>query len=203
MKLAFDRGNPEGYYNRAVFGMRRHLSWIEGLTTNQYVGGSNPSRRTICILESEPFSVLIFFISQSAPAKQDRSRVFSPVSSFEITLNTFASALRRPWWRRLRWEGLILGRAARFARGREPRGIGVRRSVVDAAEGFVEVAGIGVSLHSGCLRRKDCRAAHVRSVECSTPRLRRGAFVDPQTWPYSRPVRVAPGLPGHKGRVFR
>ena len=27
--------------------MRRYLSWIEGLTTNQYVGGSNPSRRTI------------------------------------------------------------------------------------------------------------------------------------------------------------
>ena len=26
--------------------MRRYLSWIEGLTTNQYVGGSNPSRRT-------------------------------------------------------------------------------------------------------------------------------------------------------------
>ncbi len=26
---------------------RRYLSWIEGLTTNQYVGGSNPSRRTI------------------------------------------------------------------------------------------------------------------------------------------------------------
>lgn len=27
--------------------VRRYLSWIEGLTTNQYVGGSNPSRRTI------------------------------------------------------------------------------------------------------------------------------------------------------------
>ena len=26
--------------------MRRYLSWIEGLTTNQYVGGSNPSGRT-------------------------------------------------------------------------------------------------------------------------------------------------------------
>ena len=26
--------------------MRRYLSWIEGLTTNQDVGGSNPSRRT-------------------------------------------------------------------------------------------------------------------------------------------------------------
>ena len=65
MKLAFDRGNPEGYYNRAVFGMRRYLSWIEGLTTNQYVGGSNPSRRTICILESEPFSVLIFLFRKA------------------------------------------------------------------------------------------------------------------------------------------
>ena len=29
------------------FDVRRYLSWIEGLTTNQYVGGSNPSRRTI------------------------------------------------------------------------------------------------------------------------------------------------------------
>ena len=28
------------------FNVRRYLSWIEGLTTNQYVGGSNPSRRT-------------------------------------------------------------------------------------------------------------------------------------------------------------
>ena len=28
------------------FDVRRYLSWIEGLTTNQYVGGSNPSRRT-------------------------------------------------------------------------------------------------------------------------------------------------------------
>ena len=27
--------------------MRPYLSWIEGLTTNQYVGGSNPSGRTI------------------------------------------------------------------------------------------------------------------------------------------------------------
>ena len=27
--------------------MRRYISWIEGLTTNQYVVGSNPSRRTI------------------------------------------------------------------------------------------------------------------------------------------------------------
>ena len=26
--------------------MRPYLSWIEGLTTNQYVGGSNPSGRT-------------------------------------------------------------------------------------------------------------------------------------------------------------
>ena len=30
----------------AVLQVRRYLSWIEGLTTNQYVGGSNPSRRT-------------------------------------------------------------------------------------------------------------------------------------------------------------
>ena len=31
--------------------MRRYLSWIEGLTTNQYVGGSNPSRRTTYMLK--------------------------------------------------------------------------------------------------------------------------------------------------------
>ena len=36
--------------------MRRYLSWIEGLTTNQYVGGSNPSRRTTCA--SSPHSGL-------------------------------------------------------------------------------------------------------------------------------------------------
>ena len=36
-----------GYYYLAAYEVRRYLSWIEGLTTNQYVGGSNPSRRTI------------------------------------------------------------------------------------------------------------------------------------------------------------
>ena len=35
-----------GYYYRAAYEVRRYLSWIEGLTTNQYVGGSNPSGRT-------------------------------------------------------------------------------------------------------------------------------------------------------------
>ncbi len=33
--------------------MRRYLSWIEGLTTNQYVGGSNPSRRTTFLNEGK------------------------------------------------------------------------------------------------------------------------------------------------------
>lgn len=33
--------------------MRRYLSWIEGLTTNQYVGGSNPSRRTTELPQAE------------------------------------------------------------------------------------------------------------------------------------------------------
>lgn len=32
--------------NFCCFDVRRYLSWIEGLTTNQYVGGSNPSGRT-------------------------------------------------------------------------------------------------------------------------------------------------------------
>ncbi len=36
------------------FNVRRYLSWIEGLTTNQYVGGSNPSRRTIYKHERAP-----------------------------------------------------------------------------------------------------------------------------------------------------
>ena len=36
-----------GIISLTVFEARRYLSWIEGLTTNQYVGGSNPSRRTI------------------------------------------------------------------------------------------------------------------------------------------------------------
>ena len=36
--------------NFCCFDVRRYLSWIEGLTTNQYVGGSNPSRRTISAL---------------------------------------------------------------------------------------------------------------------------------------------------------
>lgn len=40
--------------------MRHYLSWIEGLTTNQYVGGSNPSCRTICFLE-HPQRVLFSF----------------------------------------------------------------------------------------------------------------------------------------------
>ena len=33
--------------NFCCFDVRRYLSWIEGLTTNQYVGGSNPSGCTI------------------------------------------------------------------------------------------------------------------------------------------------------------
>ena len=33
--------------NRCCLEVRHYLSWIEGLTTNQYAGGSNPSWRTI------------------------------------------------------------------------------------------------------------------------------------------------------------
>ena len=40
---------------------RRYLSWIEGLTTNQYVGGSNPSRRTIETAGHRGFSSVAFF----------------------------------------------------------------------------------------------------------------------------------------------
>ena len=41
---------------------RRYLSWIEGLTTNQYVGGSNPSRRTIETAGHRGFSLGGFFV---------------------------------------------------------------------------------------------------------------------------------------------
>ena len=43
---------------------RRYLSWIEGLTTNQYVGGSNPSRRTIEIAGHRGFSSVAFLFSR-------------------------------------------------------------------------------------------------------------------------------------------
>ena len=46
-KLGVDLGANGRHNNRCCFNVRRYLSWIEGLTTNQYVGGSNPSRRTI------------------------------------------------------------------------------------------------------------------------------------------------------------
>ena len=42
----FDSHVLNRYAVKAAFELRRYLSWIEGLTTNQYVGGSNPSRRT-------------------------------------------------------------------------------------------------------------------------------------------------------------
>ena len=44
-----------GYYYRAAYEVRRYLSWIEGLTTNQYVGGSNPSAPTT---ENQPLTVM-------------------------------------------------------------------------------------------------------------------------------------------------
>ena len=46
-KLGVDLGVNDRHNKRCCFNVRRYLSWIEGLTTNQYVGGSNPSRRTI------------------------------------------------------------------------------------------------------------------------------------------------------------
>ena len=39
-----DRANEDTNFRCET---RRYLSWIEGLTTNQYAGGSNPSWRTI------------------------------------------------------------------------------------------------------------------------------------------------------------
>lgn len=52
--------------NFCCFDVRRYLSWIEGLTTNQYVGGSNPSRRTISASNSATTgsSTCGFFIGQ-------------------------------------------------------------------------------------------------------------------------------------------
>ena len=52
--------------NFCCFDVRRYLSWIEGLTTNQYVGGSNPSRRTISASYSATTgsSACGFFIGQ-------------------------------------------------------------------------------------------------------------------------------------------
>ncbi len=46
-----------------TFCTRRYLSWIEGLTTNQNVTGSNPVRRTIC--RNEPRKGL--FLSLAVP----------------------------------------------------------------------------------------------------------------------------------------
>ena len=43
-KLGIDSDRRGGIISRLQ--MRHYLSWIEGLTTNQYVGGSNPSCRT-------------------------------------------------------------------------------------------------------------------------------------------------------------
>jgi hypothetical protein len=50
LKIAVDREDGYRHNSFCCFDVRRYLSWIEGLTTNQYVGGSNPSRRTISAL---------------------------------------------------------------------------------------------------------------------------------------------------------
>ena len=47
LKILVDKALGSWLNNRCCSEVRRYLSWIEGLTTNQYVGGSNPSRRTI------------------------------------------------------------------------------------------------------------------------------------------------------------
>ena len=46
LEISVDRLGEYCKNSFCCFGVRRYLSWIEGLTTNQYVGGSNPSRRT-------------------------------------------------------------------------------------------------------------------------------------------------------------
>ena len=47
LEILVDKASKSWLNRRCCFEVRRYLSWIEGLTTNQYVGGSNPSRRTI------------------------------------------------------------------------------------------------------------------------------------------------------------
>lgn len=54
-----DRANEDTNFRCET---RRYLSWIEGLTTNQYVGGSNPSRRTIETAGHRGFSLGGFFV---------------------------------------------------------------------------------------------------------------------------------------------
>ena len=52
-----DRANEDTNFRCET---RRYLSWIEGLTTNQYVGGSNPSRRTIETANHRGFPSVVF-----------------------------------------------------------------------------------------------------------------------------------------------
>lgn len=54
-----DRANEDTNFRCET---RRYLSWIEGLTTNQYVGGSNPSRRTIETAGQRGFCLGGFFV---------------------------------------------------------------------------------------------------------------------------------------------
>ena len=54
-----DRANEDTNFRCET---RRYLSWIEGLTTNQYVGGSNPSRRTIETAGHRGFYLGGFFV---------------------------------------------------------------------------------------------------------------------------------------------
>ena len=57
-----DTGRPSAHNIVCCFDVRRYLSWIEGLTTNQYVGGSNPSRRTIETAGHRGFYLGGFFV---------------------------------------------------------------------------------------------------------------------------------------------
>lgn len=62
LKKVFANLRKACYYRRADKATRRYLSWIEGLTTNQYVGGSNPSRRTIETAGHRGFYLGGFFV---------------------------------------------------------------------------------------------------------------------------------------------
>ena len=52
--------------------LRRYLSWIEGLTTNQNVTGSNPVRRTSLFVKPGRLGGPVFYVPPPGPAAPGR-----------------------------------------------------------------------------------------------------------------------------------
>ena len=115
--------NHSGFLHTIVccFDVRRYLSWIEGLTTNQYVGGSNPSRRTIfsslsattgnstCgfFMRRRVGSARTFFLRKEGTGipkrgrgMQDDGRNIVEGSKTEASQYVTAPSSRHPWARR-------------------------------------------------------------------------------------------------------